>query len=350
MKKVTIYTLICSFILLLHASCVKDSLDDCPPTDITTNTTIRFDYSWNMLSVNAFADQVDEVVLFVFDESGMLYRTYHDQGEHVKSNNYAAKLSGLPSGKYEFVALANNVLTIHNRLLNFSISPMVVGVSKISDLFVTLHNTKRSSYFDLNLNNLLIGHLSPSFISDATDNRLTLSTKKINNNVRVVLIDTADKPISVDDYSVHIEEHTGNSVINHKYEVHADGFGLINYYPYYNEKVTAKEGEFNNGNAHERFNAVASEFAMFRLIENHDVRLIVTDNKTGKEIVNRNLLDLIYLLKSEGHISGNMSFQEYLDRNDNFALTLYVNGDTSTWLNTTIVINGWVINLIDIEL
>lgn len=326
-------------VALILSSCIKEDNDDCI-------TEIRIDYSYNILNSNAFGEQVDEVTLFIFDEQGVLQRTVHEKGKHVQSNNFTFKLSNLPTGKYQFVSWAqNNALT--NEGANFSFPPLIDGKSTLSELKATLQRIENNKTFNSDLNNLLVGYVPTRLTDKATHNQVIIPAKKVNNNIRIILIDQSEKEITTNDFKVRIEEKTGNGIVDYNYNVTSDG--PITYTPFYYEKTTPREGEYQDKNPNEKFNAVAAEFGFSRIIENHEINLII-ENKEGVEILNKSLLDLIYLLKEEGHIAKEMTFQEYLDREDMFALTLYITGDTSTWLETTIIINGWVINLVDVEL
>lgn len=121
----------------------------------------------------------------------------------------------------------------------------------------------------------------------------------------------------------------------------------LTYKPYYYEKFTSRPNTLP-GVETEEFNATAAEFSTLGLNDKQDLRIVLTD-KNDKVVMNRNLIDFLYLLKIQGHLSEQMSFQEYLDREDHFSIALYVSGDTTTWLGTKVVINDWVINLIDID-
>ncbi len=328
--------LLLSFLLL--SSCIKEDFDDC-------TTDIRFDFSYNMLNSNTFGEQVDEITLYIFDEKGVLLRTLHDEGDHI-TNDYVIQLTDLPKGNYQFVAWAQSNELTHESA-NFKFPMLTPGTSTIDEVKATLQRMENNTTFNSNLNNLLVGYVPTRLTDKATHKEVIIPTKKVNNTIRVILIDKSENAITTDDFKVRIEERDGNGIINYNYDVISDG--PITYTPFYYEKTTLREDEFDHKIPEEQFNAVATEFAFSRIIENHDIRLIV-ENKNNEIVVDESLLDLIRLLKSEGYLPDDMTFQEYLDRKDHFSITLYVSGDTSTWLNATIIINGWVINLIDIEL
>lgn len=331
--------LTCLFTLsaLFLSGCINDDLDEC---DIN----IRFNYSWNMLNADSFAEQVDEVHLFVFDDAGTYIKTVHDKGTHVQRQGYSMTVGNLLlNEKYHFLAIGANNQN-KEALSHLELTKMISGVTRIQDLTAKLKGIDESTIFKTALNNYLIGQIATVDYDQQLN--FTISTKKINENIRIALIDESDRELTTDDFSIRLEDMNGYGGISYNFSPISKGSKLT-YDPYYYQKVLKRE---NTGFAHEseNINATAAEFSVLRLSEKQNLRLIVAD-KDGKTVLDKNIIDLIYLLKLEGHISSDMSFQEYLDREDNFAISLYVSGDTSTWLSAKIIINGWLINLIDID-
>ena len=334
-KKTLAYLLTLSALFL--SGCINDDLDEC---DIN----IRFNYSWNMLNADSFAEQVDEVHLFVFDDAGTYIKTVHDKGSHVQRKGYNLTVSDLLTDKeYHLLAIAANNQN-KDALSHLELSKMISGVTRMQDLTAKLKGVDESAIFKTALNNYLIGQTTIE--NQGQELNFTISTKKINENIRVALIDESERVLTTDDFSIRLEDMNGYGGISYNFSPISKGSKLT-YDPYFYQKVPKRE---NTGFAHEseNINATAAEFSVLRLSEKQNLRLIVAD-KDGKTVLDKNIIDLIYLLKLEGHISSDMSFQEYLDREDNFAISLYVSGDTSTWLGAKIIINGWIINLIDID-
>lgn len=320
-------------VLFLLGSCIKEDFDDC-------TTDIRFDFSHNMLNSNAFGEQVDEVTLYIFDENGVLLRTLHDEGKHI-TNNFQFQITDLYKGNYQFVAWAqSNEFT--DESANFLFPTLTPGTSTLNDVKATLQRIESNNTFSSKLNNLLVGYVPTRLTDRATHKNVLIPTKKVNNTVRVILIDDNDA-VTTDDFKVRIEERDGNGVINYNYEILPND--PLTYTPYYYEKTTAKDSEVISPEEKEK--ALTAEFAVSRLMNGHDIRLIV-ESKDGTLAIDKNLLDLIELAELEGNVS-KWSFQEYLDRQDEFSITFYIHEENSSWLTTTIIINGWVINDVPID-
>lgn len=325
--------------MLFFSSCIKDGLEDC-------TTEVSFDYSWNMLGTNAFGSQVDEVKLYLFNQDGVFVKAIADRGDHVADNGYVLKLVDIPVGSYKLVAWANSN-RYHEEGAYLEFPQLVPGESTVSQLkgsirlFDESNKTQKSV-----LNNYLLGYLASVELTNNSSERVIMPMKKVTNDLRIVMIDTSNHVVTTDDLSVRIEELNGNGIIDYDYSVESST--AMRYEPYYYEKITPREEEYNSNNEKEKLNAVVAEFGFSRLSREHNIRLIIED-KSGKLLLDKNLLDLIHLLKDEGKVPMDMGFQEFLDRKDHFSITVYVDGDTSTWLDTVIIINGWVINLIDID-
>ena len=83
--------------------------------------------------------------------------------------------------------------------------------------------------------------------------------------------------------------------------------------------------------------------------EYDDKRIVITDKRSGKVIFNHSLPWFLALCSER--IEKGWPEQEYLDRQDHYTLVFYVpNPDTDFYMVTKIKVNGWVLNLRDIEL
>ena len=65
--------------------------------------------------------------------------------------------------------------------------------------------------------------------------------------------------------------------------------------------------------------------------------LRVTNKERGEEVLRLPLAD--YALMVKGYYHKDMTNQEYLDRQDEYSLTLFLN--EGKWASAEIVINGW---------
>jgi hypothetical protein len=83
--------------------------------------------------------------------------------------------------------------------------------------------------------------------------------------------------------------------------------------------------------------------------EYDDKRIIITDKRTGKVIFNHSLPWFLALCGER--TDKGWQDQEYLDRQDHYTLVFYVPSPGSDYhMDARIKVNGWVLNLRDIEL
>ncbi|WP_085536714.1 FimB/Mfa2 family fimbrial subunit [Massilibacteroides vaginae] len=322
--------------LFLFTTCIKDDLDeDC-------RIQIHFDYSYNMTSANRFGEQVDQVSLYVFDENDTFIQAFTERGDHVSKNDFAMTIP-LYNGKYQFVVFAQNN-KIEGDKANFKFPTLKAGQSRLDDLTATLKRAQ--STFDGQLNNLLVGYHNTIHIDYVTNSSVTIQTKKITNTVRVILVDRGVEEVNQSTYSLAISDEEGSGIVKYDYTVVPDGF--LNYLPYWAGMGTEEntQNQLQSGDNLQR--TVVNEFSLSQIDSSHKMRLVIKKQSTGGVIMDANFFALLRaLFEVDSQADPNWTFQEYIDREDLLIITLYT--DTKTWLDSTLIINGWVINNIQVE-
>ena len=89
-----------------------------------------------------------------------------------------------------------------------------------------------------------------------------------------------------------------------------------------------------------------AELTVGRLVLENNPILTVTNDK-GETVLSIPLIDYALLVK--GHYNREMSDQEYLDRQDEYNMTFFLD-ENGHWANSTIIINDWQIVLNDADL
>ena len=312
---------------LIISSCKKEIEGNC-------GTTVRLVYTYNILSVDALKNQVDEVTLYIFDHNGILVKQCtHDVSSPI------IRLSDLKNGNYHFVAWAQSK-HITSEQSYFSIPTLKTGVSSIDEL--TYWMKRESSGIQRHeLNNFLVGM---SEVRIGSGSFVTVELKNVTNKIKVVLLPyTPDGTLDVADYEFSVVDKIGNGHINYDYSLLPDD--QITYFPYYAANLEPEnKGEILPD---EIDRAAVVNISTSRLLESNAARLIIRNKKDGdRVIVSMNLPWVISLMKIENNVK--WSLQEYLDRQDSYTIMMYF--DNSTWMNSQIIINGWVINVKEIDL
>ena len=116
-----------SFLLLacFAVSCnVYEDFEGCP-----SGFSVQFVYTYNMMNVDAFAEEVNNVTLFIFDENGLFVKKQYEEGEALKKEGYRM-LVDLEPGTYQLVTWAG----MNEKY--FECPDLVPGESVIEDLKV----------------------------------------------------------------------------------------------------------------------------------------------------------------------------------------------------------------------
>ena len=72
------------------------------------------------------------------------------------------------------------------------------------------------------------------------------------------------------------------------------------------------------------------------------MKLVVNSHQQEEPVIDIPIVNYLLLLKSEAYAS--MPSQEYLDREDSWAVVFFLD-DNDNWVRTHIVINDWTIRL-----
>ena len=324
--KIYLVLITSAIITLLLPSCIKEDPDTC-------RINVSFEYSYNMLSANALESQVDELMLYVFDENGVLVSKYNQQGEAI-SNSMTIEMDKLQTGRYQFVAWAKGT-GLPKENADFTIPNLTTGESQIQDLKYFL--SRSAGMRKDGLNHFFVGTEEAYVENSPGVQHIKVQLKKVTKKIRVVIMPyVASSTLDVNSYSFRVEDPVGNGHINYDYSILADT--PITYTPYYKENITISE---ENNTGKQLNNAIVAEIATSRLFVSNNPRLLISNIEETHNIVDINLPLLFSLTEMESH--KDWSLQEYLDRQDEFIIMLFFD-DNSNWMNSTIIINGWIVN------
>lgn len=323
-------------ILAFNTSCIFQDVEDCGYVNI------RFNYSYNMLSVNAFESQAEEVTLYVFDKESRTLVYQQTASQSKLPNDFSFRTNQLDAGEYIFAAWAQGARNAAGGE-SYLIPEMVVGSSTLDDLNYFI---KRSGNAVRNqLDNLLVGAVTAEIANSAQDQWVVVDLKKVNRNVRVVLLPYgAGSDLDVNDYEFSIVDEIGNGFINYDFSLLADD--AITYFPFYAANSTPATSETPGEGEIDR--AAVAEIATSRIVESNNPKLVIRAKERNSVVASISLPWLFSLTSMESHKEWGL--QEYLDRQDEFAVTLFIDSNNDTWMNGTIIINGWVINNVPIDI
>jgi len=323
--------------------------------DCTVTYRLEFKYDKNMKWADAFSREVRSVRLYAFDTDGKLVWEKSESGEALADDGYTMILD-LPAGDYRLLAwcgLGDNGETTES----FSVPEAVVGETRTEDLrckMNRLHDAAGAYSSD---------HLSPVFhgmldvnlpeLDDKAEITCTMSLTKDTNHIRVILQHLSGEEVDVNDFNFRIEEENGlmdfdNSLLPDEmitYRPYATGSataGLgIDDYPEAGSQKTAQE----NPDVITSVSVAIADLSVARLTEGRKTYLTIETNE-GRRVARIPLTDYALMLK-DGY-GQQMTDQDYLDRQDEYALTFFLD-ENKKWISTSIIINSWKIVLNDID-
>ncbi len=329
---------------LLSASCDGSIYDD--EGDCSVTYRVAFRYDRNMKWADAFANEVTSVHLYAFDESGTLVWQRSERGDLLKADGYAMVLD-IPAGRYRLLAwcgLEND----GTQQESFSVPEARVGETRISELQCRMDRRYNATgaYSDTRLFPLYHGmrDVTLPVDNDGGDYTCTMNLTKDTNHVRVILQQLSGKPVDKEDFTFRIEEENG--LMNYDNALLPDE--MITYRPHDVTSATAGMGiddypELNKAKSAVPSRSITSvsvaiaDLTIARLIDGRKTFLTV-ETADGKEAARIPLTEYALMLKDGyGKDIGN---QEYLDRQDEYSLTFFLDED-ECWIGTSIIINSW---------
>ncbi len=374
----------------LLASCNDLMHDDLPPCDMGVD--LQFKYDYNVQRADMFNDHVGGLCVFVYDEQGNFiarHDAYNDAtSQSLKDPNYAMRIN-LEPGKYRFVTFAfqkkyedalaqpgakfqialpqqgDNITALHARLdreqgkVNNQSQPLDTlwqGLSnelvEVKDLQVTrhtiglvrdtkqltisLHQTDEPANINADDFSYQITNANGDISYEVT--RHTIGLVRDTKQLTISLHQT-DEPanINADDFSYQITNANGD--ISYDNSLLPDE--ELTYTPYYTWTTEFKDTE---GNVKERTAHAALMFS--RLIwhpaEENDKNAIltITNKTTGEEVARINLAD--FLAQGRGAFEArHYSEQEFLDREYDYKLDFFLQGNQWKYVQLSISILDW---------
>jgi hypothetical protein len=316
--------------------------------DCSVNYRLQFVDDVKLNFSDAFHQEVNSLTVYAFDADSTLVWSASESGSalHPAGNDYSMDISALPPGSYHLVAwggLEGNT--------SFSLSEMTLGVSKLSDLTCTLNRTPGSNGVDrvnTNLDPLFHGMVDVTIPREAKEGTYTttMSLLKNTNKVTVILQQLNGEDLRADDYEFIIE--AGNGHLNHDNTLLNDEARFI-YTAWNKQGGTADVNTLRSDNetVYTPTSAVVANMTVSRIVLQEDWNLYtrptltVYNRATQSIVLSIPLIDYALLVRS--NYPNITTAQEYLDRQDEYNMTFFLNN--GQWLSSEIIINSWKIML-----
>ena len=336
-----------TFIIGAVSSC--DSILNYDEGDCTVEYMVKFKYDYNMKFANAFSKEVKTVTLYAFDENGQFIYQKTEEGARLEQDDYAMKVEIEP-GKYRLIAWAG----LKNNDDSFAVPLLIPGKSDLEELTVkTLRSVQtRATNGDMinlanpNLASLWFGESLQTFTRAGRQDVVTVPLIKNTNTFRILLQQMQGVEIDVNQFEFSIKDDNG--WMNYDNSLLKDD--ILTYQPYYRASggITRTTNNIKAINEEETtpISTAIAEIKVGRLVLEKNPRLTITNKKTKEIVLSLPLIDYLVMTKPTEY---NISSQEYLDRQDMYNMTFFLDPNMA-WLQTEIIINGWTIRLNDTDL
>lgn len=313
-------------------SFIYDDEGDCDP-----HYKVRFRYDYNLKYADAFPVEVNEVTLYIYDSNGNIVWSRHDDSPAVRQEGYIMDVDIAP-GTYSLVAWAGKGHKTH-----FSVSEGTHNTD-LQCRLQTKHDESGTMFHDERLDRLYHGKLDiQEFPDEQGEHVYTVNLMKDTNEFTVILQHLSGEQVDKDKFTFTITDD--NTVMDwdnklipqgdityYEWDKKQGNAGII--YPKNPDKTSASRAD-------NQFSAAVARLTTGRLVKENDARMTVYNEKKDT-IFSIPLIDYCLLVK--GNYDRPMEDQEYLDRQDEYNMTFFLD-DGGRWIDTYIYINSWKVLL-----
>lgn len=290
---------------------------------------ISFKYDYNLKDANAFAKEVNSVALYVFDENDTLIEQITTTDKEALSDDEFEMVLQLDPGKYKLLAWGG----LMNEESFDLLADAEIGKTKIQELQVRMHrdhNENGDAVVEKDLLPLYHGSMEIDVNDVDGTYKHTMSLMKDTNVVRIMLHEMSGQEIDADHFIFEIKDNNGlynwdNTLLDDE---------EITYLPWSQETGRA---DVEESRAVTSISVAIAELTIGRMSAEKSPILYIKNRETGEDIVRIPLADYALLIK--GKYNQKMSNQEYLDRQDEYSMTFFL--DEGVWLDAYILINSW---------
>lgn len=296
------------FLLTGLTSCIKEDRSDCNP-----GVWLKYDYSLNTEHANLFGLEVEKVSVYVFDENGLYYDCFTEEGDRL-TNDYRMYLP-LPVGNYKIVVWGGTLGSYRigetdSEGTTFQ-SELKKGITPI-DNFMLLAEKDGQPLKEVD--DLWHGNTRATSVYQAHE---SVTVNLMKNTKRLTVI-VKDRTINTDrssemPYRVRCEGNNARYMADNRFGKSPQ---TVTYLPH---RTSLESG------------TMTAELNLLRLVKGDPMRLIV-ENSEGKTIFDKDLVEELMR-------SGRFANQEELDREDE--LEVVITRDNG--ITITVTVNGWEI-------
>lgn len=304
---------------------IHDELDPCKHY-------LSFSYTHNMKFADAFKHEMvnqkegKTLHLYIYDNEGRFLRAEQLEGEALQANRHELDLE---PGTYRLLAWAGLNET------DYEWTVPAAG-SSIEEFRMSVKRNEKAAVAR-ELLGLFQGEMTLEIPYEHSEHVMPLV--KNTNKIRFVIIDT-NRGTEVSADSFELLATTANGDLSHDNQPISDT--RLIWQPYYRGVETVKASD---GTA--ACQAVCTELNTLRLIDGTGGHLKVRFSEEETPFLDVDLTAFLCLTKMESH---DLKAQEYLDRQDEYVVMIYVDTMGGKAHCLEVIVNDWVVRLDDLIL
>ena len=301
---------------------------------------IRFKYDYNIKFADAFANEVNSVALYVFDENGVLVEKIAATDKEVLSSETFEIPIEIAPGNYTLMAWGG----LMNEESFDLLADAKTAETRLEDMQVKmLRQYDESGNASVSDDLLPLFHGSmPLNVTDVPGTYTeTMSLMKNTNVIRILLHELSGHEIDADAFIFEIKDDNGlygwdNALLDDE---------MITYSAWSQSTGTAEINDVEV-KAVNSVSVALAELTIGRMRAGDSPVLYIRNRESGEDVFRIPLADYALLVK--GNYREGMGDQEYLDRQDEYTMTFFL--DEGEWVSSVIYINSWRIVLNNTEL
>lgn len=319
---------------------VFDYEGDCDP-----HYYVQYVYDMNMEWANAFSSQVNSVELYIYNsESGELVDVYKENDlSRLSAPGYRMPIDVKP-GSYEFIAwcgLENNKENLFN---------LEQTSSHRDHLSCRMHRQYENerAFQNKQLHPLFHGKAVASLPDEEGEHVVTVNLIKDTNNISISMQHISGEPLTSDMFTVSMVEDNGHLSFDNSLRSDED----IEFRPWH-LRSGAVDITGTKADDEENLNFFMAELSTSRLMADRDPRINIVETATGNTVYSIPIVKWVTTFRSQQYKDSNNNThvitddQEYLDRESDYNLMLYLDNGDQGWLAAEIYINSWRVVLHD---
>ncbi|MCH5223166.1 MAG: FimB/Mfa2 family fimbrial subunit [Muribaculaceae bacterium] len=329
---------------IMFTSCNNPVLDD--EGDCAVHYYLRFVYNMNLKWADAFPSEVTSVNLYAFDENGIFVKEFTGRGSALSEPGYSMELT-LDPGNYQLVAWCG-LYNDGEEMTSFTVPAPTPGVTTLEELTCSLNtqtNEEYGEYSDKRLYFMYHGDLKVDLpdSQDGEDYYYTMPLIKDTNHIRIILQQLSGEDMDPSQFAFNIESADG--VLAWDNTIASDV--KVSYLQWNRDEAEAGVSKKNPEGIYqmEYVKGVVADLSVSRMMvtEANDFALTVTNLDKGENIITRvPIIQYALLSKDYYELAYNhsMTDQEFLDREDEYILTFFLD-ENMKWIDNTIYIHSW---------